>query len=105
MSGVVAAASAGEITSCAGELSSGDFADVAPERHKMPNELEISQRTCIAPCARRMSKGMTAGSAGLSGLEKRSAHSSWKRAGLPRKPRSEPIFGFDLLRRNAYFAS
>jgi len=48
---------------------------------------------------------MTAGCAGLSGLEKRNAHSSWKRAGPPRKPRSEPIFGFDLLRRSAYFAS
>src|SRR6266446_3158135 len=68
MNGVVMERIAAEISTCAGELSSGGFAEATPERHKMPNDPEISQRTRIAPCTRRMSKRMTAGSAGLSRL-------------------------------------
>src|SRR6266850_441708 len=68
MNEVVVETIAVEFSGCAGGLSSGGFAEATPERHKMPNDPEISQRTRIAPCTRRMSKRMTAGSAGLSRL-------------------------------------
>jgi len=84
MKGVVVEKIAAEISACAGELSSGVLADVAPERHKMPNDPEISQRTRIAPCTRRMSERMAGMAGGLSGLKKRNAHSSRKTTGSPR---------------------
>ncbi len=87
---------AAEISACVGELSSGVLADVEPERHSMANDREMSQRTRIAPCTRRMSERMTGMADGLSGLKKRNAHSSRKEAGSPREMRSEPVV-FHLL--------
>jgi hypothetical protein len=63
---VVAPPIAAELSARGGELFSGGFAVVAPERHNMPNDPEMSQRTIISPCTRRMSERMTPGSAGLS---------------------------------------
>src|SRR5882672_2316701 len=70
MNGVVMERIAAEISTCAGELSSGALADATLERHKMPNDPEISQRTRIAPYTRRMSERMTSGSTGLSATKR-----------------------------------
>src|SRR6266849_9779205 len=66
INGVVVERIAAEISTCAGELSSGGFAEATPERHKMPNNPEISHRTSIAPCTRRIHERMTAVAPGLS---------------------------------------
>jgi hypothetical protein len=87
MIGVGAATIAVEFSGCAGGLLSWGFAEATPERHKKPNDPEISQRTTIAPCTRRMSERMTSMAAGLSGLKKRNAHSS--RKGKARHARRE----------------
>src|SRR6266850_3786901 len=87
----------GEISACAGDGLSCGLADVEPTRHKMPNDTEMSQRTRIAPCTRRMSERMTSGSTGLSALKKQKVCSSRKKAGSPREMRSEPVCSCDLL--------
>src|SRR6266850_6532901 len=105
MNGVVVVTLADEKSSCDVDESSGGFAEVAPERHKIPNELEISQRTSIAPCTRRMSERMTAGSTGLSAPKKHKVCSSRKKAGSPRRMRSEPVRDSELLSGCSYSES
>src|SRR2546426_2036411 len=89
MKGVVVEKIAAEISACVGELSSGVLADFEPERHSMANDPEMSKPTRIAPCTRRMSEWMTGMADGLSGLNKRNAHSSRKKAGKPREMLSQ----------------
>jgi hypothetical protein len=93
ISGVVGATSAGEIASCAGELSSGGFADVAPERHNTPSDPEMSHRTSIAPCTRRMSEGMTAMAAGLSAAKNAVGREQRLKTTLDRSAFSDAIQG------------
>src|SRR6266436_4857312 len=105
MNGGVADRIAREFSACAGELSPAGIADVAPARHKIPNDPEISQCTRIAPCTRRMSERMTSDSTGLSAPKKRKVCSSRKKAGSPRELRGEPVRGCDLLSGRSHSAS
>src|SRR5713101_3478260 len=82
MTGGVADRIAGEFSACAGELSPAGIADVAPERHNMPENAERSQRKISSPCTRRMSERMSERGAGLSDWKNEGAEND-KRQGTP----------------------